>query len=247
MHLHAWWSPPAHDLTGDDFAAMPYLIEYPTRVLRAKVRDMTARLEDLFGHKMVSHRAGRWAMDERYVEALIEEGYLIDCSVTPYVSWRGDKGAPGGRGGTDYRGFPERAYFVDPQDISRPGGSPLLEAPVTVMPRRKLDNRALPSAAFANAKVARAINKVLPHDWLRPRRGNRDRMLNLLDRARADGRGHVEFMTHSSELMPGGSPYFADADAVEDLYASLEVVFAAASAQFEGRTLAEYRAGYDQQ
>lgn len=243
MHLHAWSSPPAHALGSDDAARMPYLIEYPTAVLKAKVREMTARLEDLFGHKMVSHRAGRWAMDERYAEALIEEGYRIDCSVTPYVSWRGDKGARSG--GTDYRAFPDRAYFLDPNDISRPGASPLLEAPMTVMPRYGLNAKALPAAAFDNAKVGQAFNRLLPNDWLRPRRGNGSRMLAVLDRAKREERRYVEFMIHSSELMPSGSPYFPDEESIEALYRSLDTLFAAAAQDFQGQTLAEFREQFD--
>ena len=38
------------------------------------------------------------------------------------------------------------------------------------------------------------------------------------------------FMLHSSELMPGGSPTFRDAAAIEDLYVELEAVFALAAA-----------------
>lgn len=243
MHLHAWCSPPEHTLTADDFARMPYLIEYPTSVLKAKVRDMTARLEDLFGHKMVSHRAGRWALDERYVDALIEEGYRIDCSVTPYVSWRGDRGAHAG--GTDYRDFPTEAYFIDPSDIRRAGASPLLEAPMTIMPRYGLDSRALPAAAFANGTTGRIANRLLPSDWLRPRRGNGSRMLAVLGRAKREERRYVEFMTHSSELMPGASPYFPDAESVEALYRSLEALFARAAQDFQGQTLAEFREGFD--
>src|SRR3569623_1396373 len=185
---------------------MPYLIEYPTSELKAKVRDMTARLEDLFGHKMVSHRAGRWALDERYVDALIEEGYRIDCSGTPYVSWRGDRGAHAG--GTDYRDFPTEAYFLDPSDIRRAGATPLLEAPMTIMPRYGLDSRALPAAAFANGTTGRIANRLLPSDWLRPRRGNGSRMLAELGRAKREERRYVEFMPPSSELMPSASHNF---------------------------------------
>jgi hypothetical protein len=47
-------------------------------------------------------------------------------------------------------------------------------------------------------------------------------------------------MIHSSELMPGGSPYFPDSRSVERLYEDLEAVFSAAAGDFECLTLAEY-------
>ena len=244
MHLHAWRSPPDYDLTPSDFRHIPYLIEYPTSVLKAKVRDLTARLQDLFGRKMVSHRAGRWALDERYAETLIEEGYLIDCSVTPYVSWRSSKGAPGGTGGSDYRSFPDRAYFLDPKNIRQAGSSPLLEAPMTIMPRGRLNSRRMPGAAYAWPLSARALGKVIPSDWLRPMRDNRDRMISIVERSVAEKRDYIEFMTHSSELMPGGGPYFRDSDSIEVLYANLEVLFETVKQHFVGETLAEYRARF---
>lgn len=37
MHLHAWNSPPEHDLTGDDWRWQPYLIEFSDEIMREKV------------------------------------------------------------------------------------------------------------------------------------------------------------------------------------------------------------------
>jgi hypothetical protein len=244
MHLHAWTSPPVYELSSADYRHTPYLIEYPTPVLQAKVRQLTARLEDVFGRKMVSHRAGRWAMDERYAEALIEAGYLADCSVTPFVSWRSSRGAPTGEGGPDYRSFPDHAYFLDPENIRRPGSSPLLEVPMTILPRGRISNRRLPGAAYASVLSAKVFGKLIPHDWLRPMRSNREHMLALVDRAAADGRDYIEFMTHSSELMPGGGPYFPDEASIERLYSNLEAVFSAVKERFVGLTLGEFRARF---
>src|SRR6185436_10438612 len=38
MHLHAWNSPPLTPLTADDFRYQTYLIEYPDRVMKQKIR-----------------------------------------------------------------------------------------------------------------------------------------------------------------------------------------------------------------
>ncbi len=64
-------------------------------MMREKVDYMTRLLEDTFQTKMVSHRAGRWAFDERYARLLVEYGYQVDCSVTPRVNWKTAKGAAG--------------------------------------------------------------------------------------------------------------------------------------------------------
>ena len=99
-------SPPLDVTASDDDARdATYLIDYPAPVIGKKVRFMTGLLEDTFGVKMRSHRAGRWAMDERYARALADCGYTVDCSVTPGLSWRRHAGAPGKPGGSDYRRF----------------------------------------------------------------------------------------------------------------------------------------------
>ena len=51
--------------------------------------------------------------------------------------------------------------------------------------------------------------------------------------------------THSSELMPGGSPFFPTARSIERLYYRLEILFAAAAKEFRGKTLSEFRKEID--
>jgi hypothetical protein len=109
MHLHAWHSPPEYALTDDDYAHTPYLTEYPRGMVDEKVRVLTERLEEVFGMKMVSHRAGRWGLNEVYARALAGFGYRADCSVTPNVSWKRDLGDPHGEGGPDYTFFPSQS------------------------------------------------------------------------------------------------------------------------------------------
>ena len=108
------------------------MIEYPADQIRAKVDHMTKLLEDAFQTKMLSHRAGRWAFNEYYASLLLEYGYQVDCSVTPRVNWQFSPGNPQGNGGTDYSRFPSQAYFIDPQNIAKPGASALLEVPMSI-------------------------------------------------------------------------------------------------------------------
>lgn len=243
MHLHAWDSPPHHPLTDDDARHHPYLIEYPFDVMRAKIARLTDLLEASFGVPVISHRAGRWSLDARYARLLLERGYRVDCSVTPHVSWRTTPGDPRGRGGTDYSRFPERAYLVDLEDISRPGTSDLLEVPVTIMPDDPRLYRLALRLGPLGATVQKLSSRLLPARWLRPDGTNLRHLLRLVDRAVAQGRAHVECMLHSSELMPGGSPTFRTAASIETLYRHLEELFAHAAGRFRGATLAEFRAG----
>lgn len=254
MHLHAWDTPPLVSLTADDRAAQPYLIEYSHTVMREKIRVMTGTLEAVFGVKMLSHRAGRWGFDTRYAAMLEEEGYVVDCSVTPGVSWRGRLGDPSGTGGTDYAGFPDAAYWPAPDDLARPGGPRrLLEVPVTIL-RRSTPGAVLSRVLLAApAGVGRALHPVgrlmqvfaAPPMWLRPRRANISAMMQVAQRVIDEDRDYAEFMLHSSEFMPGGSPTFQTVRDIERLYDQLETLFAWMAPRFEGMTLSAYRSRFD--
>jgi hypothetical protein len=182
-------------------------------------------------------------MSAVYARALVDGGYLVDCSVTPHISWRDKKGDPQGQGGSDYSLYPELPYFMDLADPSRPGNSPLLELPVTVLSARRPLVRMLPASVRSAALVKRAIDRLLPAHAMIPDRYNTDHLGELLPRALGQGRPYVEFAIHSSELMPGGSPSFSAESNVERLFDRLESLFAAAAAQrLRAATLAEYRA-----
>jgi hypothetical protein len=240
MHLHAWNSPPLVPLTNDDLRHQPFLIEYPTEVLERKVVELTDRLEQTFATKMVSHRAGRWSFDARYARTLVRLGYTVDCSVTPGVSWRDTPGDPAQSGGTDYRAFPRGAYYMDLEAIDRPGASPLLELPMTIRPGWRGGLPWLPGVCESLPVIGR---KLRTQRWLRPRRGgNLAQMRALVDEARAERAPYIEFMLHSSEFMPGGSPNFVTEADIDALYAELEALFADIAHDHVGCTLGDYAA-----
>lgn len=236
MHLHAWNSPPLHALTDNDDRYKPYLIEYPIDIMREKVTVMTELLESTFGVKMVSHRAGRWAFDERYAQLLHEFGYLVDCSVTPYVDWSGVKGDPNAKGGTNYRHFPDDAYFMDLNDISKPGSSLLLQVPMST----RLKYGLLHNAFKQFYDGLRGKKRPLSVRWLRPKGNNVEEMKHVAQQCLDEGKSYVEFMLHSSEFMPGGSPTFKDEASIEQLYRDLEELFEWLSERTQGMTMGEF-------
>lgn len=236
MHLHAWNSPPLAELENRCGDAAPYLIEYPADVMEEKIAFMTGLLSDSFECPINSHRAGRWATNELYFELLQKYGYIVDCSVTPGMDWSGNPGGSQGSRGSDYSSSPKTPYWL------RNGESPLLELPVTIRQRRDLS----PHSASPKALVGMAYRALHPQKiWLRPRGDNLEQMLWLVEKlAGESGTDYIMFMLHSSEMMPGGSPNFKDAEAVERLYEHMEKVFRAASKHFEGMTLGQYGEEY---
>jgi len=238
MHLHAWNSPPAYELTDNDWQHQPYLIEYPHEEMRKKVSFMTELLEKTFSTKMLSHRAGRWAFDEYYAQLLIEHGYQVDCSVTPGVNWQFSPGAPQGKGGSNYTHFPRSAYYLDANDISRPGKSSLLEVPMSI----QYKHSGLMNAVKQGYDRLRGKRRSPSVHWLRPTGGNVEQMTGVAQKTLAGGADYVEFMLHSSEFMPDGSPTFKTAADIDRLYDDLEQLFIWLQSRTQGMTLAEYAA-----
>lgn len=233
MHLHAWNSPPEYKLTQDDYNYQPFLCEYPTEVIDMKVRYMTELLRERFSMEIFSHRAGRWAMSDDYFRVLKENGYLIDCSVTPGVDWSRTMGDPNGNGGSNYYQASHEAYWSGEKKNS------VLEVPMTIeaVPRFALLALFNPVRYKLPSVLYRAFfNK----SWLRPSRNNLDEMKKLVDEKIKQGVGYLEFMIHSSELSAGLNPNFVSETEINSLYGQMEQFFDYMYSFVEGYTLKEY-------
>lgn len=223
MHLHAWDTPPIHKLDRCE-KARPYLIEYPKQVMIDKIKSMHDCLNDKFQTEMISHRAGRWAIDRQYVDVLVELGYKVDCSVTPGVDWTKVQGAT--RGGVDYSKCEHLPFWLDKQHR-------LLEVPTTVHKVHVYN-----SSVECKSMIKEVIKYIIGRNaWLRPALCDNETMIKLLLKTNIE---YAEFMMHSSELMPGGSPYFPDFQSIEVMYEKLEKLFEFIINDFEGVTLKEY-------
>lgn len=102
MHCHAWNTPPITKLPKWEKSGLPYLIEYPTEIIEAKIASMTKLIREKFGFGPVSHRAGRWAINDDYFKLLHRYGYKVDCSYTSRISWQENAGQTPNFGGSDY-------------------------------------------------------------------------------------------------------------------------------------------------
>jgi hypothetical protein len=193
-----------------------------------------------------SYRAGRWGFAREHIPVLLELGYVVDCSVTPLIDRRVNKGLRDG--GPDFRAAPIFPYRLSTRDICAAGDSPLWEVPVTVVyPRAAMRRSALVRRAWSLAKKVRGagiLQRTLSLDpsWFRPYAYMNAKKLRTVYRiARELGLPLVEMMFHSSELMAGGSDEFPDAPSIERAFAMLESTLATLHADgVEGVTLTEF-------
>jgi len=231
-HLHPWTTPPFAAEPGlawnDEAHAYPCHLEEP--LLAEKLRALTAQIAEAFGAAPTSFRAGRFGLDPTGARLLAELGYVVDSSVTPYVSWTGNPGRPGWGGGPDFRGHGPYPFRVE--DTGAPG---LVELPVTILPTYAVSRRCRLLREHWEARPLRIARRGLrlwrrPQPlWLRPRpeytAGDLEALLREAERRHLP---YAVFMFHSSELMPGASPYRPTQASVDALLELLDELFGTA-------------------
>jgi hypothetical protein len=227
-HLHPWSTPPFADKPGLRFndPAHAFPCQLPTELLGAKIATLTAEIAAAFGARPTSYRAGRFGLDTRGAGFLADEGYLIDSSLTPLSSWRGHPGLDG-VGGPDFR-----HHSPWPFRIAGAGVPGLLEVPVTVLTTYAMLRRPAMLDLYRSLPV-RAIRKLFLRRWLLPQpmwltpdpRYGADDLGRVWQCAAAAGLADAVMIFHSSELMPGGSPFRRDSESVRELLACLDAFF----------------------
>lgn len=220
LHLHAWNTPPIYALEAK-YGSNPYLLEYPQKIMYEKFDVLYKLFCQKIGCKPISHRAGRWAMNGVYFELLQSYGIAVDCSVTPGIDWSCVKGA--NMGGSDYSKSPKSAHYV---------GS-VLEVPHTV----KKSHKPLCGSLRHKLKTLLCGENL----QLRPAVFSFEQMAEVVNMAQKGNDDYIEFMIHSSELMPGASPYAIDQNGVDKITEKIESIFAYVKSKgYVGKTLAEY-------
>lgn len=221
MHCHAWNTPPEYDIE-EKYLGNPYITEYPFDIMYQKMKYMTDILEQKFEHKIVSHRAGRWASNPEMFSILKELGYKVDCSWVSHMNLLSIEGATT-KTGFDYSHIENKIY----EPIEG-----IIEVPMTSMKLHHCEGVRLRS------KIKHMI--IGEQVWLRTAVTSVNLMKQIIDKLNAEENEYIEFMIHSSELMPGGSPYFKDDKAIEEHFKSLSDIFKYAQKVCYFQTLDEF-------
>lgn len=228
MHIHAWNNPPFYQLNIENKDSQPYLIEYPKDIMEQKIDVYLDFYKKLFNRLPISHRAGRWAMNNEYFNLLKKKGIKIDCSYTPYVDWSNTKGQTKGSKGLNYS-----KATNDLLDING-----VKEIPTTIMKRHNMCFKRIKNFKTLLIEIYNFVfGRIV---WLRPDNDNLDDMKWIVKKNLKKDNNYIMFMIHSSELMPGGSPHFKDEKEIEKLYKNMEELFIYASKDYRGVTLSEY-------
>ena len=229
-HLHPWSTPPFVEEWDAPGIARPYPSELPSALLHEKLAALTGAVETAAGYRPTSYRAGRWGFTAPQIPMLSSLGYEVDCSVTPGVSWHGERGLR--EGGPDFTAARLEPYELAANDACRAGDSGLLEVPVTIVHTNALMRACVflrrSYQRHRRSWLWRAANRLLQvaPQWLRPQpHMTSGRLIAVAETARALDLPVLELMLHSSELLPGASPSSQTTEAVEQVFGRLSCLF----------------------
>ncbi len=233
MHLHAVNNPPIYEL--DNIVnkdCFPYLIEYSEKKMKEKIEFLTTFLNNKFNTQVVTHRAGRWAMNDKYFDILIENGYKVDCSFTPGIDWSFAKGGSKNSCGSNYANESKNPTII--YNIEK--SNSIIEIPVSIMKTHAFIKRGNGLINLLKSLKRAVFGQTI---WLRPNGLNYLEMKFFVENSQ--NKDYLMFMLHSSELMPGGSPTFKTDEDIENLYKDIENIFILLKQnKFEGITIKDY-------
>ncbi len=233
-HLHPWSSPPFRP---EDLAQHTYPHNLPRELLDRQLTELTEVIGSELGARPTTYRAGRNGFDGGSLPILERLGYTVDTSVDPLFNERRKRGM-------DFAGAPLAPYHPDYRDVSKPGASKILEVPISSATRPWLPKvlegayARLPPIPYRSYLKRLGLRPL----WLRP---SYTPLPDMLAFASAMAQRHMpcfNIIFHSSELLPGGSPYTPDEGSVDrfknDLARLLEHLTGKLGAV--GRTYAEF-------
>ena len=235
-HLHPWSSPPFRP---DDLRDHTYPHNLPPELLARQLRELTQTIHEHLGVRPTTYRAGRNGFHGGTLPVLEELGYTVDTSVDPLFNERR-------KGGPSFPGAPLVPYHPDYRDVRRAGASRILEVPITAATTPALPKALeglyarLPTIPWRGALKRLGLRPV----WLRPSYTPLPDMLAFASRLAADRVPCFNIIFHSSEVLPGGSPYTPDAASVERFLSDLDRLLEHLTKGLGGvgRTYAEFAA-----
>ena len=231
-HLHPWCNPPFED----DDCAHNHL---GPQLQWEKLRTLVEVIQENLGIRPLSYRAGRWQFSEATLIPLERLGFLVDTSVTPLWKWERNTAI------SHFRA-PRYPYLLARTDICKPGESTILEVPVTITFNKAIP-RSLELWIVSTPGIFHLMGILkkfgLRRIWLRPGNLTLQEMRTAADCVMQNGGPILNIMFHSSEIMPGASPYNETHKDVEDFLDRLDRLLEYLTGEMgcENTTLIGYR------
>jgi hypothetical protein len=231
-HLHVWTTPP-FEKEGPSGVDLPWLqayqFELPDTLFQEKAECLREAIETAYGKSPTSHRAGRWGIDQRTVDWMIDHEFMVDSSVVPMMNWSRHKGKT--KGGPSFVATRADPHAWPSGALHRKGRSFLVEIPVSIyIPGGFLEKlcahylrRQWPGGTWAR----RVYRKLIGCDgvlWTAPD-DPPETPVRIMEAAIRHGMPVLNLMLHSSELALACSPFSRTPEDSAKVWRRLETVF----------------------
>lgn len=209
---------------------------------RAKLAEIKRCLRTELRVEPRAFRAGRWGFGPSVAMPLAEEGFSIDCSVSPFIDWTSESGP-------DFSDAPNQPYRFQPSDPFTPlSTGTMVELPTTIgflagdHRRRARARTWLERSAARRLRVVGILDRagLLARRWLSPETSTGETMIRLVEACVLSGQSFLQVTFHSCTLLPGATPFVRDSHDRKRFFDALTSVLAHCSRSgFIFRTLSE--------
>lgn len=211
--LHPWVNPPFDE---DVTAHNSFVGNLPIELERAKLLNLTAKIEEATGQRPRIYRAGRYGIGPNTAALLSEAGYKADTSVRPYFDYSAE-------GGPDFRKHSPHPSWAGPD-------GDLLKLPLSVSHIGRM-RKVAPSITRYSGKKAMAISALsrsgmLARVALTPEDMPAAEVMRAIDAMLADGHAYLSISFHSPSVVPGHTPYVRNSAELSQFYNWWDVVLA---------------------
>ncbi len=225
-HLHSWTSAPFQQESGgiDTPWMHAYQFELPDSLFDEKALCLKETIADNYGVTPQSHRAGRWGIDQRTIDWLIDNDFVTDSSVIPRFNMKYAAGK--NAVGPNFYKTSRSPYPWHSSD----GNRSLLEVPMTTSwPGNIITSCAdayLKAGLPIGGKIERLYQQRMAGKMLRPNpRFSDQTLIDTVSQSVARGPHIINMMIHSSELYPDCSPYTRTEADHDNVWRKIELVF----------------------
>lgn len=225
-HFHPWTTPPISDIEISN-ATFPHKLD--EKLHKTKLINLTNTIKKSFKISPKSYRAGRFGFDRIGLKIIEELNYEVDTSITPLTNW-----------GMDFRKASVVPYFLDSENLCKPGASKILEVPVTIdinLPKSIKNIYKLSPEKIKGAFSYLGIRRL----WLRPSLSSSKEMIKISKILINNKVPVLNMMFHSNELTVDGSPYNKNERDIDNYFLKLEeFIKFINSIEVETKTLYEF-------
>ena len=232
-HMHIWTTPPfqfENEYGTDQKWIHGLQSEIDDELFEQKMNNLHQQISQNFGKIPSSHRAGRWAIDNRTFDWLEKNKYKVDSSICAHKTWKYSKGVNEFVKTNTFK-VSNKSYYPSKKDItiekqSSEKGYNVLEVPLTGIKLPYLstiDNKSLYYFNTISQKLG--IFKFGSVSF-RPSYSIKISSFTTIVSELFESDCQIfNFMFHSNELTTGTSPYSNNETATRKLLQRIEIVF----------------------